>query len=145
MAEFEVPTEQQFEAITRRTAERMKRQLLAVSARYYRRGGRVMITLNNGAVGGFPLASLPGLERATPDELRDIVVDGDGYGLHVARLDADISAPHLLADQLGSTVMKRVVVRASASRANGRLGRSATQIPGRLTAPYNERDIMDLN
>lgn len=122
MAEFEVPSEEQFKAITRRTAERLKRQLLAVSARYDRRGGRVMIALNNGAVVGFPLASLPGLERATPDELRRIVVEGGGYGLHVASLDADISVPQLLADQLGSTVMKRAVVRASASRANGRLG-----------------------
>ena len=122
MAEFEIPTTEQFEAITRRTDERMKRQLLAVSARYDRRGARVMITLNTGAVVGFPLASLPGLERAAPDELSHIVVEGGGYGLHVACLDADISVPQLLADQLGSTLMKRAVVRASASRANGRLG-----------------------
>ncbi len=122
MAKFEVPTPEEFEAITRRTAERMKRQLLAVSARYDRRGGRVMIALNNGAVVGFPLAVLPGLERATPDDLRHIVVEGAGYGLRVEGLDADISVPQLLADQLGSTVMKRAVVRASASRANGRLG-----------------------
>jgi hypothetical protein len=74
----------------------MKRQLLAVSARYDRRGGRVMIALNNGAVVGFPLASLPGLESATPDELRHIVVEGEGYGLHIACLDADISVAQLL-------------------------------------------------
>jgi hypothetical protein len=122
MAEFEIPTEEDFAAITRRTSERMKRQLLAVAARYDRRGGRVMITLNNGAVVGFPLASLPGLEGATPEDLRQIAVEGGGYGLRVACLDADISVPQLLADQLGSTVMKRTVVRASASRANGRLG-----------------------
>ena len=122
MAEFEIPTEEQFEAITRQTSDRMKRQLLAVSARYDRRGRRVMISLNNGAVVGFPLTSLPGLERATPDELRHIVVEGSGYGLHVVCLNADISVPQLLADQLGSTLMKRAVVRASASRANGMLG-----------------------
>src|SRR5665213_4587604 len=107
MAEFKVPTAEEFEAITRRTAERMKRQLLAVSARYDRRGERVMIALNNGAVVGFPLSVLPGLERATPDDLRHIAIEGEGYGLHVAALDADISVPRLLADQLGSTVMKR--------------------------------------
>ena len=122
MAEFEIPTEEQFEAITRQSSDRLKRQLLAVSARYDRRGRRVMISLNNGAVVGFPLASLPGLEHATPDELRHIVVEGAGYGLRVACLDADISVPQLLADQLGSTLMKRAVVRASASRANGMLG-----------------------
>jgi hypothetical protein len=122
MAEFEVPSEQEFDAITRRTAQRMKRQLLAVDARYDRRGARVMITLNNGAVVGFPVSVLPGLERATPDDLRKIEVEGGGYGLHVASLDADISVPQLLADQLGSTVMKRAIARANASQANGRLG-----------------------
>jgi len=122
MADFDAPTEQAFDAISRRTAQRMKRQLLAVAARYDRRGQRVMITLNNGAVVGFPLSVLPGLEQATPDELRKIEVEGGGYGLHVASLDADISVPQLLEDQLGSTVMRRAVVRATASKANGRLG-----------------------
>ena len=96
--------------------QRLKHQLLAVTARYDRRSGRVMIALNNGAVVGFPLASFPGLECATPDEVSHIVVEGGGYGLHVASLDADISVPQLLSDQLGSTVMKRAVIRANASR-----------------------------
>ena len=122
MAEFQIPSSQEFDAITRRTAERMKRQLLAVSARYDSRTGRVVIDLNNGAVVGFPLSVLPGLERATTRDLRKIVIEGGGYGLHVPALDADLSIPALLEDQLGSTIMKRAVVRAGASRANGRLG-----------------------
>jgi hypothetical protein len=122
MAEFKAPTQKQFDAISRRTAERIKHQLLAVDARYDRRGARVMITLNNGAVVGFPLSALPGLESATPDDLRHIEVEGGGYGLHVATLDADISIPSLLADQLGSTLMWRAVARVNASKANGRLG-----------------------
>jgi hypothetical protein len=122
MAEFCVPTDSEFAAITRRTAQRMARQLLAVSAHYDRRSARVMIVLTNGAVVGFPLSVLPGLEQATPDDLRKIVVEGGGYGLHVVSLDADISVPQLLADQLGSTVMSRAVARANASRANGQSG-----------------------
>ena len=122
MAEFKVPTDQEFEAVTNRTAERMRRQLLAVDARYDRRGKRVMITLNNGTVVGFPLSVLPGLEHATPDELREIEIEGGGYGLHVRGLDADISVPALLADHLGSTLMRRAITRANASKANGRLG-----------------------
>lgn len=81
-----------------------------------------MITLNSGAMVGFPLSVLPGLEHASPDDLRKIEVEGGGYGLHVACLDADISIPALLADQLGSTIMKHAVARADASKANGRLG-----------------------
>jgi hypothetical protein len=100
----------------------MRHRILAVEAHYDRRGERVMITLNNGTVVGFPLTVLPGLERATPDDLRKIEVEGGGYGLRVACLDADISIPALLADHLGSTLMKRAVIRANASKANGRLG-----------------------
>jgi hypothetical protein len=122
MAEFEHPTAEDFEAITLRSAARMKRQLLAVSARYDRRAARVMISLNNGAVVGFQLSALPGLETAMPEDLRHIEVEGGGYGLRVETLDADISVPQLLADQLGSTIMKRAIVRSEASRANGRLG-----------------------
>ena len=122
MAEFKIPSQMEFDTVTRRTAQRMKRQLLAVAARYDRRSERVMITLNNGAVVGFPLSFLPGLEKAKPDELRKIKVEGGGYGLHVASLDADISVPSLLADHLGSSIMKLAVARAAASKANGRLG-----------------------
>lgn len=122
MAEFNAPAPEEFDAITRRTAEKTKHQLLAVSARYDRRNQRVMIALNNGAVVGFPLSVLPGLENAMPGDLSKIEVEGGGYGLHVASLDADISIPALLADQLGSTLMRRAVARADASKANGRLG-----------------------
>jgi len=122
MAEFQIPTPQEFDEITRQTVTRTKNQLLAMVARYDRRTERVMITLNNGTVVGFLLSALPGLENATPDELRKIEIEGGGYGLHVACLDADISIPQLLADQLGSTVMRRAVARANASKANGRLG-----------------------
>ncbi len=122
MAEFQMPTPREFDAITRRTEQRKTHHLLAVAARYDRRSGRVMIALNTGAVVGFPLAVLPGLENATPDDLRKIEIEGGGYGMRVARLDADISIPALLADQLGSTIMKHAVARVSASQANGRLG-----------------------
>jgi hypothetical protein len=122
MAIFEIPTPAELAEITRRTEERMRRQLLAVSARYDRRSGRVVIHLNSGALVGFPLSALPGLEQATPEDLGRIVVEGGGYGLRVESLDADISMPQLLADQLGSTIMKRAITRAKASRANGHLG-----------------------
>ncbi len=131
MAEFQMPTQEEFDAITCRTAARIKHRLLAMDARYDRRSERLMITLNNGAVVGFPLSVLPGLEGATPDELRKIEIHGGGYGLHVASLDADISIPQLLADQLGSTAMKRAIASANASKANGRLG-AGRESPRRL-------------
>lgn len=139
MAEFKAPTQQEFDAITRRTAQQMQHQLLAVAARYDRRGERVMIMLNNGAVVSFPLSVLPGLEHATPDDLRHIAVEGGGYGLHIAAMDADISVPTLLANQLGSTLMRRAVARANASKTNGRLGGGHVS-PGGLSSPTHARD-----
>ncbi len=122
MAEFETPTSQDFDAITQRTAQRLKRQLLAIEARYDRRSARVMITLNTGAVVGFPLTALPGLEDASAENLTKIEIEGGGYTLRVECLDADISVPQLLADQLGSTLMRRAIARTQASQQNGRLG-----------------------
>lgn len=122
MAEFKTLTQGEFDAITERTAKRMAKRLLAMDARYDGLNERLMITLNNGTIVGFPLSAVPGLERATPADLRNIEVEAGGYGLYVESLDADISVPQLLADQLGSTTMKRAIVRANASRANGRLG-----------------------
>lgn len=122
MAEFEALDQATFEAITRRTAERDRRRLLAISASFDERLGLVLIALNNGATVGFPPAALPGLEAASPDDLRTLEIEGGGYGLHVPSLDADIAIPELLADRLGATAMKRAVSRAAASRANGRRG-----------------------
>lgn len=122
MAEFQMPTQQEFVAATRRGARRMKQSLLAVRARYDRRLSCVVIVLNNGAIVGFPLSILPGLEHASPDDLRSIEVQEGGYGLHVEALDADISVPRLLEDHLGSSAMKVAQARGTASRANGRLG-----------------------
>jgi hypothetical protein len=122
MAEFKAPTPREFDAATRRGERRMRQSLLAVSARYDRRSQRVIIVLNNGAIVGFPLPVLPGLEHAAPEDLRTIEVQEAGYGLHVPALDADISVPRLLEDQLGSSAMRMAQARAAASRANGRLG-----------------------
>lgn len=122
MSEFKAPTQREFDAATRRGMRRVQPSLLAVTARYDRRGERVIITLNNGTIVGFPLVALPGLQHARPDALRMIEVEAGGHGLHVPALEADISVPRLLEEHLGSTSMKVAQARAAASRANGRLG-----------------------
>jgi hypothetical protein len=102
MAEFLVPSPEAFEDITRGSAAERAGQILAVSARYDRRSPLVMIALNTGAMVGFPLSVMPGLEGASADDLRKIEIEGGGYGLRVASLDADISVPRLPEDQLGA-------------------------------------------
>jgi hypothetical protein len=122
MAEFKIPTQRELDAATRRGARWVTRSLLAVSARYDRRGERVIITPNNGAIVGFPLSVLPGRAHAAAGNLRGIAVQEGGYRLHVAALDVDISVPRLLEEQFGSSTMRVAQARAAASRANGRLG-----------------------
>ena len=117
MAEFREPTEVEFQVRTIAPSG-----MVATSASYDARARAVVIGLANGVTVGFPLAVLPGLERARPEELRTLVIEGGGYGLHVPALDADISIPQLFKDQLGAEGMLKGLKRATASRNNGRLG-----------------------
>lgn len=117
MAEFKPITDEEF---AQRAVKH--RGPVAISAKYDSRAHGVAVTLSNGVAATFPLDLLPGLEQATPADLRKIVVEGGGYGFHVPALDADISVAQLFADHLGSTLMLKGLNRTRASRSNGRLG-----------------------
>ena len=94
----------------------------AESAKYDARKHEIRIRLSNGVAASFPLSLIPELASASADDLRRLVIEGRGYGLHVPALDADISVAQLFADYLGATGMLTRQKRAQASRANGRLG-----------------------
>ena len=105
----------------------------AVTARYDRRVGRVVITLSTGLEIGFKPHDAQGLETARPAQLTDIEISPSGLGLHFPKLDADLYLPALLQGFLGSRqwmaqamgkVGGRVVTpeKADAARANGKLG-----------------------
>lgn len=96
--------------------------LRAVGAVYDEDQQGIAIRFSNGVAAFFPLDKLPGLEHARPDDLRDTRIEGQGYGLHVPALDADLSIPQLMADHLGADRMLVQARRAAASRANGQLG-----------------------
>jgi hypothetical protein len=93
----------------------------AVSARYDRRGARVVVNLSTGVQPAFPARLAEGLSGAA------------GLGLHWPKLDADVHIPALLqgvfgskswmARQLGSRGGRaRSDAKVSASRVNGRKG-----------------------
>ena len=101
----------------------------AVSARYDRRSGRVIVELTNGCVFAFPSRLAQGLETATQQQLGEVEVWGAGYGLHWEALDADLSVPGLLSGLFGTKAhmarhagRAKSPAKAAASRANGAKG-----------------------
>ena len=105
----------------------------AVSARYDRRIGRVVVGLSNGLEISFSPRNAQGLETATWEQLREIEIDPPGFGLHFPALDADLYLPALLegfmgskrwmAGRLGATGGRsKSAAKVSAARKNGRAG-----------------------
>jgi hypothetical protein len=69
----------------------------AASARYDTDSGRVTVEMENGCAFAFPPGLVQDLAAATPDQLGDVEVIGNGYGLYWEALDADIAIPSLMA------------------------------------------------
>jgi hypothetical protein len=117
--------------------ERGKRMLAdpkgAVSARYDRRSGRIVIRLRSNLEVSFSPKDAQGLEHATPAQLSEIEIMPLGDGLHWPKLDADLWVPGILegimgsrkwmAARLGQAGGKATTpAKKAASRANGKLG-----------------------
>jgi len=91
-----------FDAANRRAALRMARSVKALSAKYDRRIGMVVVQLSSGLFLQFRPRDIQGLEHARPSDLCEIVISPSGLGLHVPKLDADVSVPGLMRGLLGS-------------------------------------------
>lgn len=74
----------------------------ASSAYYDREANRIVVELLNGATFSFPPHLAQRLENGSPDELADIELSGDGFGLHWPRLDEDLTVPGLLNGLFGT-------------------------------------------
>ncbi len=74
----------------------------ARSAEYERSSGRVRVELVNGCTFWFPTSLVQGLENATPDQLADITLFGEGYALHWEQIDEGIPVPALMAGRFGN-------------------------------------------
>ena len=105
----------------------------AVSARYDRKTGRIVIHLSSRLIVSFSPADVEGLEDAPPSHLNQIEVSPSGFGLHFPASDADLYVPGLLEGFLGSRTWmasrlgqsggrSRSKAKKAASRTNGRLG-----------------------
>jgi hypothetical protein len=74
----------------------------AVSAKYDRRSGRVIVMLNTGVELAFPAGLAEELAGAAPEQLAEIEISPAGLGLHWPLLDADVYVPALLQGIFGS-------------------------------------------
>ncbi len=74
----------------------------AVAARYDRRIGRVVMTMNTSVELAFAPHLAQGLERARPGDLLDIEINPAGTGIQFPRLDADLYVPALFEGSLGT-------------------------------------------
>ena len=105
----------------------------ALSARYDRVSGRIVLHLSSRLDVAFSPGDAEGLEGASPAELDTIEISPSGFGIHFPKLDADLYLPALLegflgskrwmAGRLGATGGRsRSAAKASAARMNGRAG-----------------------
>ena len=124
---------EEFERANRRAAGLRSAMPTAVTARYDRRLGRVLIRLSSGLDVAFSPRDAQGLEKATASQLREIEISPSGFGIYFPRLDADIYLPALLQGFLGSRAWmaarlgaiggkSRSAAKLSAARRNGKLG-----------------------
>jgi hypothetical protein len=125
--------EEQFERANRRAKDIQAGTPRALSARFDRHSGRIVIGLNSGLEVGFLPQRTQGLEKAAPAALEKIEISPSGYGIHFPKLDVDVYLPALLegvhgtrrwmAARLGSLGgMSRSRGKIAAARKNGKLG-----------------------
>lgn len=100
-----------------------------VAARYDRRIGRIVISLDTGLDLAFSPHRAQGFENAHPADLDVVEISPSGLGVHFPKIDADIYIPALIEGFLGS---KRWI-----AAQNGKVGGKAATPAKRLAAREN--------
>jgi hypothetical protein len=124
---------EEFERANQRARELQARVPRAVSARYDRRTGRVVIGFNSGLEVRFQPELAEGLRGASAGQLEKIEISPSGFGIHFPKLDADLYLPALLEGVFGSRKwvasrlgqfggLSKSSRKVAASRRNGKLG-----------------------
>lgn len=104
----------------------------AVSARYDRKSGHIVIHLSSRLILSFSPRDAQGLEGAKPSELDEIDISPSGFGLHFPKLDADLYVPGLLEGFLGSRKWMASRLGWLGGQSTSRAKRAAAKANGRL-------------
>lgn len=122
-------SDREIDAALAEGARRRASEPHAVTARFDRRSGRLVLELSNDCTFAVPTRLIEGLGNADRDSIANVELVGMGYGLYWPDLDVDISVPGLLAGIFGTRAhMARLAGQASspaksaAARANGAKG-----------------------
>jgi hypothetical protein len=122
----------EFELANQRAAETKLRVPRAVSARYDRKTGRIVIELSSRLMVSFAPSDVEGLETARPSQLERIEISPSGFGIHFPAVDADIYVPALLEGFLGSKAWMASRLGQLGGRSKSRDKRAASRVNGRL-------------
>ena len=121
-------TIQQLDEAAKRGA-RPKVEPRAVAVSFERDSGIFVLKFDNGTSFAFPADLVEGLSGASSDDLANVEMLGDGFGLHWEALDVDYTVAALAAGLFGTTSylarragQTRSEAKASAARLNGAAG-----------------------
>ncbi len=111
----------------RRAALERAQGLRATSARFDKKGGRIVLELTNGFLVGIPLTALVDIAEASASQLAEVQVSPAGGALYFDALDAHYSVSGLVlamtATEVGRAGGKsRTSAKRRAARANGAKG-----------------------
>jgi hypothetical protein len=94
--------DEQVERANRRAERLEASHPKALSARYDRGMGQIVVRLSSRLDVAFSPRDAEGLEGAAPEQLEPIEISPSGFGIHFPKLDADLYLPALLEGFLGS-------------------------------------------
>ncbi len=120
----------EFELANTRAHEMQRDFPRAISARYDRANGRVVVELSSKLALSFRPGDAQGLEHAKPSELSDIELSPSGFGIHFPKLDADFYVPALLEGFLGSRKWMAARMGEAGGKSRSRAKKKAARVNG---------------
>jgi hypothetical protein len=123
-SEHDEPIDPEFEIRYRealaRGQERKRNEPFATTVRFVSDPSSYLIRLSTGVGFEIPAAAIHELEGATPEQLGQVSLFGEGEGIHWEALDVDISIGTLINRAFGETVRRMAARKAAATTSTAR-------------------------